>query len=119
MPVRAPRICRCGMLVAYGARCICTRARDTERKAAFDKKRPSASARGYDREWRAARTRFLREHPGCAMCPATATVVDHKKPHRGDPAVFWDRSNWQSLCDHCHSSRKQRLERKEISNGTR
>jgi 5-methylcytosine-specific restriction protein A len=27
-----------------------------------------------------------------------AEVVDHIKPHRGDPQLFWDVSNWQSLC---------------------
>lgn len=32
-----------------------------------------------------------------------ATVVDHAAPHRGDRALFWDTSNWQSLCAHCHN----------------
>jgi hypothetical protein len=31
-----------------------------------------------------------------------ATVVDHKKPHRGDPHLFWDETNWQGLCKSCH-----------------
>lgn len=32
-----------------------------------------------------------------------ATVVDHIKPHRGDQKLFWDRGNWQPLCEHHHN----------------
>jgi 5-methylcytosine-specific restriction protein A len=39
-----------------------------------------------------------------------ATVTDHIIPHRGDMVRFWDRANWQSLCEPCHNSEKQRLE---------
>ncbi len=31
------------------------------------------------------------------------TVVDHIKPHRGDRKLFWDRGNWQPLCEHHHN----------------
>lgn len=30
-------------------------------------------------------------------------VVDHIKPHRGDQKLFWDRRNWQPLCEHHHN----------------
>lgn len=40
-----------------------------------------------------------------------AYAVDHIKPHKGDMELFWDRSNWQSLCRDCHSIDKQRIER--------
>ena len=46
-----------------------------------------------------------------------ATVVDHIKPHKGDYDLFWDESNWQSLCKHCHDSHKQRLENGGVSVG--
>jgi 5-methylcytosine-specific restriction endonuclease McrA len=39
-----------------------------------------------------------------------ATVVDHIIPHRGDQALFWDVSNWQSLCKPHHDSDKQRID---------
>jgi len=39
-----------------------------------------------------------------------ATVVDHIIPHRGDKKLFWDQSNWQPLCKHCHDSIKAREE---------
>ncbi|WP_320109629.1 HNH endonuclease [Rhodopseudomonas sp. P2A-2r] len=43
-------------------------------------------------------------------CGQPASVVDHIIPHRGDRARFWDRTNWQPLCTHCHASRKQSAE---------
>jgi len=42
-----------------------------------------------------------------------ASVVDHIVAHRGDQELFWDQSNWQSLCKPCHDSEKQKLEAAE------
>lgn len=105
----------CGKLVPGGTRCACQAQRDRERKARHDQNRPSARARGYDSRWDKARASFLLQHPTCACCPSPATTVDHIKPHRGDMALFWDRTNWQPLCTTCHSRHKQRLERREIA----
>lgn len=75
------------------------------------------TARGYGYAWQKARARHLDSHPLCVMCEAeipsrvtVATVVDHRTPHRGDMTLFWDESNWQSLCAPHHSSDKQRQE---------
>lgn len=70
---------------------------------------------GYGSRWRRARLEFLAENPTCAMCAAedrlsVATVVDHIRPHRGDQALFWSRSNWQPLCRDHHNRDKQRLD---------
>jgi len=69
----------------------------------------SMVARTFHQGAQRARTAFLRDHPLCTgrACVENgrvtpATVVDHKTPHRGDMALFWDRSNWQSLCKTCH-----------------
>lgn len=67
----------------------------------------SASRRGYDARWQKASKQFLQAHPLCAKCLVDgrytkATVVDHIIPHRGDKTLFWDVSNWQSLCKRCH-----------------
>lgn len=75
----------------------------------------TSAQRGYGYRWQKARAAFLRDHPLCCMCQAegvvaVATVVDHKTPHRGDQKLFWDRTNWQSLCAKHHSSDKQREE---------
>jgi 5-methylcytosine-specific restriction endonuclease McrA len=39
-------------------------------------------------------------------------VADHKTPHRGDEALFWDDQNLQCLCKPCHDKDKQREERR-------
>jgi hypothetical protein len=38
-----------------------------------------------------------------------ANVVDHVNPHRGDMEKFWN-GPFQSLCERCHNSHKQRQE---------
>ncbi|HMC90194.1 MAG TPA: HNH endonuclease [Gemmataceae bacterium] len=73
-------------------------------------RRLSAARRGYGVAWRKSRADFLRDHPLCVECEAEgmltpATDVDHIVPHRGDPAKFWDRKNWQSLCERHHSAK--------------
>jgi 5-methylcytosine-specific restriction endonuclease McrA len=77
---------------------------------------PQYGARLYGRRWRDARLQFLQQNPLCAMCstgqrPVAAGVVDHIRPHKGDRTLFWDRSNWQSLCKPCHDGAKQSEER--------
>ncbi|HEY1723971.1 MAG TPA: HNH endonuclease signature motif containing protein [Steroidobacteraceae bacterium] len=72
--------------------------------------------RDYGRRWRTARARFLRQHPLCTYCQrqgftVAATCVDHIVPHRGDLVLFWDETNWQSLCQPCHDGAKAELER--------
>ena len=113
MPVRAPRLCGCGNVVASGTACACQIDRQRERKARSDAKRPTSAERGYGTKWRQARAIYLASHPDCARCGSPATVVDHIVPHRGDMKLFWRRSNWQPLCASCHSSHKQRLERSQ------
>lgn len=73
----------------------------------------TAAQRGYGYKWQKAREGHLRSRPLCVMCEAeslvtAATVVDHRIPHRGDQALFWDKTNWQSLCTTHHSRDKQR-----------
>ena len=44
------------------------------------------------------------------MCGAKAVHVHHKIPHKGNPAIFWNRSLWQPLCESCHNSYAQQTE---------
>jgi len=79
-------------------------------KRAHDQRRGNSSQRGYGYKWQQARARFLQINPLCVMCEAegrvkAATDVDHIIPHRGDTKLFWDESNYQSLC-HSHHSEK-------------
>jgi len=79
-----------------------------EHKKLMDKSRPNANQRGYDARWRKVRLQYLRENPLCVEClkegkVTPATVVDHIKPHHGDKELFWDRNNWQALCEYHHN----------------
>ena len=47
---------------------------------------------------------------GRAPAP-NSPVVDHIRPHRGDPALFWSIDNLQSVSKAWHDSDKQRIER--------
>lgn len=74
----------------------------------------SATKRGYGSKWRTSSKAYLREHSLCEICKRNgkyvqATVVDHIKPHRGDNKLFWDKSNWQSLCKSCHDKKRDGL----------
>jgi 5-methylcytosine-specific restriction protein A len=89
-----------------------------ERNAECDQRRGSSASRGYGSKWRLARAGYLAHHPLCVECEKAgrsepATVVDHVIPHRGDWALFWDSSNWQSLCKPHHDSWKQAQEKKQ------
>ena len=69
----------------------------------------------YDRRWKRERALFLQKHPLCVYCEQEgvveqATIVDHRKPHKGDLHLFWDRSNWQPMCKPHHDSAKAKQE---------
>lgn len=70
----------------------------------------SSAARGYGYKWQKARAKFLRNNPLCVNHEARgimvmAKVVDHVIDHKGDEVLFWDESNWQSLCISCHNEK--------------
>jgi 5-methylcytosine-specific restriction protein A len=114
MPRRPLRECiypGCRTLVVRG-RCD-PHQREQERR--YDEERGSATERGYDWRWAKAAKRFLREHPLCHYCAllgrvVPATCVDHATPHKGNRALFWDRSNWRSSCTLCNSRKGDRDE---------
>lgn len=97
------------------------------KKQEVDVKRESSTQRGYGYRWQQTSKGFLRSHPLC-QCPdclegairlLAAEVVDHKIPHKlkeandsGDQvridkafALFWDRTNWQSMSKACHDKK--------------
>jgi 5-methylcytosine-specific restriction enzyme A len=62
-------------------------------------------------EWRILRLIVLGEEPVCMDCRTDPSIdVDHKVPHRGNRALFFDRGNLQGLCKGCHSRKTQRGE---------
>lgn len=106
-PQRAKRPCKvssCKDFAANGG--YCDQHQDRIRKK--DRERGTAHQRGYDAEWERERTKYLEEHPLCVDHKRrgfieVATVVDHIIPHKGDKVLFWDKNNWQSLCESCHN----------------
>jgi 5-methylcytosine-specific restriction protein A len=60
---------------------------------------------------------FTCQWPGCGIPlgqgrrRASAAVVDHKTPHKGDAALFWNPDNLWALCKEHHDSAKQSEER--------
>lgn len=60
------------------------------------------------------RDRFTCQWPGCGRLEGNTSLLvgDHKIEHRGDPALFWDEGNLQTLCKPCHDKHKQRQERR-------
>lgn len=75
----------------------------------------SNRSKAYNYRWQQARLRHLAKEPMCVNCKlfgyvTVATVVDHRVPHRGDQRLFWDESNWDSLCKRCHDSKTGRGE---------
>jgi 5-methylcytosine-specific restriction endonuclease McrA len=69
--------------------------------------------------WQALRWQVLvRDLFTCQMCgrlegDTSKLVADHREPHRGLAGLFWDSANLWTLCEHCHSSVKQREEARE------
>ena len=62
--------------------------------------------------WRKGRVVFLRQHPLCERCQTSgrvtaATVVNHRKPHKGDLALFFSVENWSALCKAHHDASVQ------------
>lgn len=102
MPTAGPRICGCGALVPGGERCRrCV--------ASYDRKRGSASARGYGTDWRALRASVPHAPcagAGCGAPWAPSHHLDHVKPRRQGGTD--DPSNLQWLCRRCHASKTAR-----------
>ena len=79
--------------------------------------RVSARARGYDVEWERERKAFLALHPWCE-CPdhvgkpdaPPSDTVDHIVAHKGNKALFRDRSNWRASTRACNSAKCAREE---------
>jgi 5-methylcytosine-specific restriction protein A len=106
MPSQSLRPCTypgCNVLVKSG-RCAKHQAADVQRD-------PDVKKLYNDPRWQVMRVAQLSEQPWCADCLSEdekhvyATDVDHIQPHRGDPELFFDPGNVQSLC-HVHHSRK-------------
>ena len=68
------------------------------------------------KRWQILRKNVLAEEPFCRECmkqgfAVQATDVDHIISHKGNPELFWDRTNLQALCHSCHSKKTAKEDR--------
>jgi 5-methylcytosine-specific restriction protein A len=82
----------------------------SKHKREVNKVRNEMNSKIYNNRWRKASKAYLKDNPLCVHCKkedrlTPATEVDHIIPHGGDMKLFWDKSNWQSLCKKCHSKK--------------
>lgn len=67
--------------------------------------------------WKALREEHLAREPYCRVCDRDGMTVverlevDHIKSHRGDPRLFWDPANLQTLCRMHHAEKTRSEER--------
>lgn len=118
MPTLPSKVCAhpgCRALVSGRPRCdVHTRAQTRAQELSRD----PATAKLYNNvRWRAASRSFLARNPICVRCTQLADVVDHITPHRGDYILFWDATNWQSLCKRCHDRKTSTEDRQAIGGG--
>lgn len=65
--------------------------------------------------WRKMRDQQLQREPLCTRPVhgdqvVSATIANHRIPHRGDLRLFFDPTNLQSTCKPCHDAAVQRSE---------
>lgn len=110
MPTKAATPCKkpgCNGLVRDSKCTVCGPVRRSSSWAnkEYDKRRGTASERGYGTSWRKLRRMVLADNPLCVECEANgrvvvATEVDHILPKaRGGDDSF---ENLQSMCQTCH-----------------
>ena len=76
---------------------------EADRRRAHDR----TKVRHYNsRRWFHLRNAYLATHPLCECgCLRPATVVDHRRPHNGDPALLFAWDNLQAMTKTCHDAK--------------
>jgi 5-methylcytosine-specific restriction protein A len=82
-----------------------------------ERDRPNVDVRKWYRtaRWAALRAQKMAEQPLCVECERAGIVepwtdLDHIRPHRSDPVLFYDCDNLQGLCKQHHSAKTGRGE---------
>jgi 5-methylcytosine-specific restriction protein A len=123
MPTAAVRVCHCGAFQP------CPKHGRKAKVQAWREAIGTRQARGYDAKWDHYSRAFKRQYPRCGDRPIGAQVTsdsrcaaqsprvlnglrlitDHIVPVTGptDPR-FYDETNHQTLCESCHSAKRQR-----------
>lgn len=70
--------------------------------------RPTAQARGYNKQWQDIQRKHIHSHPLCARCGHPGTLVDHIQPIKAAPQLRLDPNNLMTLCARCHGIKTAR-----------
>jgi 5-methylcytosine-specific restriction protein A len=104
----------CPNLINKGGYCI-EHQRQTTRQYNQYVRDPDIQRLYNSTRWKHERKIFLDKHPlcECEECKAndrtiSATMVDHKIPHKGDLKLFWDKSNWQAMSLEHHNAKTKK-----------
>lgn len=84
------------------------REQDARRRARAEANRnPSIRELYRTPRWRALRRQVLLEEPVCRtrLCGNRSVIVDHVRPHQGDPLLFFNRANLAGRCKRCHDAK--------------
>ena len=106
MVLSPPVRCHCGGLIRSN---VCTECGPKKTRSKVKREHHKL----YDTQrWRRASKLFRAYNALCVMCEQAgrikpASLVDHVMPHKGDVELFWDETNWQSLCWKCHGVKSQ------------
>ena len=114
MPAKAPTLCKhpgCGSLVA-GGYCAthkpAQRADKLQGQKDYNSRRAESDRLYSTQRWRKLSVAYKRRHPVCCECERNGLVrateiVDHIKPAKDSPELFWEWSNLRPLCHDCHN----------------
>ncbi|MDO6804080.1 HNH endonuclease, partial [Wenyingzhuangia sp. 1_MG-2023] len=93
----------------------------TDRRAAQLQSQKKHNARRADSDqmyktsrWKKLSVAYRRQHPLCCDCESRGTIrpadlVDHIKPAKKFPELFWDWRNLRALCQECHNRIGERV----------
>jgi 5-methylcytosine-specific restriction protein A len=106
----------CNALVSGATHCTVHAPAAAERRAkqvkrsnkAYNSVRDVSDARYKQEKWRRLSIYYRRLHPLCKQCELEGRVtasrmVDHIKPTKTHPDLFFDWSNLRALCNPCHN----------------
>ena len=101
---RACVVAGCPRPVHYRGRCQ-AHATSADAARGLNADRQRGAALYQSREWTALRRELLEACPVCQCgtgCGLPSAVVHHLRPHGGNPALFFARSNVRVLSKRCH-----------------
>lgn len=119
MSSRPPKPCAwagCRALVSGAPHCATHKPMAEERRQKqikrtnkrYNENRDISDARYKQEKWRRLSIYYRKLHPLCAQCELEGRVtasqmVDHLKPTKTHPELFFEWSNLRALCNPCHN----------------